>query len=110
QPPAVASVANDARQRTARAHLAGAAPIIGRMVDMEPPTSNAGTARLLVQCADRPGIVAAVSRFLYEHGANIVQADQYSSAGGYGRFFMRSEFELGGLDVPPEELERLFED
>ncbi|MQA00631.1 MAG: formyltetrahydrofolate deformylase [Dehalococcoidia bacterium] len=80
------------------------------MVEIEPPPSNAGTARLLVQCADRPGIVAAVSRFLYEHGANIVQADQYSSAGGYGRFFMRSEFELGGLDVPSEELERLFED
>ena len=29
-------------------------------------------ARLLISCADRPGIVAAVSRFLYERGANIV--------------------------------------
>ena len=27
---------------------------------------------MLISCPDRPGIVAAVSQFLYEHGANIV--------------------------------------
>ena len=62
------------------------------------------TARLLVQCPDRPGIVAAVSQFLFAHGANIVQADQFSSLGGRGRFFMRTEFELGGLDAPVRRL------
>ncbi|TAJ21893.1 MAG: formyltetrahydrofolate deformylase [Dehalococcoidia bacterium] len=59
--------------------------------------------RLLIQCPDRPGIVAAVSKFLFEHGANIVQADQYSTAfegdGGAGRFFLRVEFETGHLDL-----------
>ena len=55
-------------------------------------------ARLLVQCPDRPGIVAAASQFLFQHGANIMQADQYSTAGGAGRFFLRVEFQTVGLD------------
>jgi formyltetrahydrofolate deformylase len=67
-----------------------------------------GTARLLVQCQDRPGIVAAVSAFLFAHGANIVQADQYSSEGGSGRFFLRMEYELAALDVAPDELAARF--
>jgi formyltetrahydrofolate deformylase len=64
--------------------------------------------RLLIQCPDRPGIVAAVSTFLFQHGANIVQADQYSTAfegdNGAGRFFLRIEFEPGGLDLAPAAL------
>jgi formyltetrahydrofolate deformylase len=47
--------------------------------------------RLLVTCADRPGIVAAVSGFLYERGANIVDAEQHSTG---DRFFLRVEAEL----------------
>ena len=66
------------------------------------PTPTTGTARLLVQCADRPGIVAAVSAFLFQHGANIVHADQHSN--GNRRFFLRMEYELEGLDVSPDEL------
>ena len=65
-------------------------------------TPTTGTARLLVQCADRPGIVAAVSAFLFQHGANIVHADQHSN--GNQRFFLRMEYELAGLDVSPDEL------
>lgn len=52
------------------------------------------TARLLVGCADRPGIVAAVSGFLFERGANIVSSHQYSSDPSGGRFFLRTEFFL----------------
>jgi formyltetrahydrofolate hydrolase len=52
------------------------------------------TARLLIGCADRPGIVAAVSGFLFERGANIVSSHQYSSDPSGGRFFMRTEFFL----------------
>jgi formyltetrahydrofolate deformylase len=48
------------------------------------------TARLLIGCADRPGIVAAVSGFLFERGANIVSSHQYSSDPSGGRFFMRT--------------------
>jgi formyltetrahydrofolate deformylase len=52
------------------------------------------TARLLIGCPDRPGIVAAVSRFLFERGANIVSSNQYSSDPSGGRFFLRTEFFL----------------
>ena len=31
-------------------------------------------ARLLVSCADRPGIIAAISQFLHERDANIVSS------------------------------------
>jgi formyltetrahydrofolate deformylase len=63
-------------------------------------TSAGYTARLLVSCADRPGIVAAVSGFLLEQGANIVSSHQYSSDPSGGRFFLRTEFFLhDGADV-----------
>jgi formyltetrahydrofolate deformylase len=52
------------------------------------------TARLLLDCADRPGIVAAVSGFLFERGANIVSSHQFSSDPSGGRFFLRTEFFL----------------
>jgi formyltetrahydrofolate deformylase len=60
-------------------------------------------ARLLISCADRRGIVAAVSRCLTEGGANIIQSDQYSTDPEGGRFFMRLEFQIGerGLDALP---------
>ena len=66
------------------------------------------TARLLISCPDRRGIVAAVSRFLYEHGANILDADQHSTDPAGGTFFMRMEFHLEGLDLGRPELEAAF--
>jgi formyltetrahydrofolate deformylase len=54
------------------------------------------TGRLSCDCADRPGIVAAVSGFLFEVGANIVSSHQYSSDPSGGRFFLRTEFFLEG--------------
>jgi formyltetrahydrofolate deformylase len=53
-----------------------------------------GLLRLLISCPDRPGIVAGVSRFLYEAGANIVRSDQYSTDPAGGTFFLRMEFTL----------------
>src|SRR5437763_14114860 len=50
--------------------------------------------RLLTVCPDRPGIIAAVSRFLFDSGANIVRSDQYSSDPEGGTFFLRMEFTL----------------
>jgi formyltetrahydrofolate deformylase len=61
------------------------------------------SARLLIGCADRPGIVAAVSGFLFEQGANIVSSHQYSSDPSGGRFFMRTELVLDELDRPARE-------
>jgi formyltetrahydrofolate deformylase len=40
--------------------------------------------------------VAAVSKFLYDFGANIVRSDQYSTDPQGGAFFMRVEFALAG--------------
>jgi formyltetrahydrofolate deformylase len=54
----------------------------------------ASITRLLIACADRPGIVAAVSRFLHEAGANIVSSDQHTTDPVGGSFFMRMEFTL----------------
>ncbi|RUT28388.1 formyltetrahydrofolate deformylase [Paenibacillus zeisoli] len=54
-------------------------------------------ARMLISCPDSPGIVAAVSHFLHQHGANIVQSDQYTMDPEGGMFFMRVEFDLNDL-------------
>jgi formyltetrahydrofolate deformylase len=57
-------------------------------------TDASVTMRLLVSCPDRPGIVAAVSRFLFEAGANIVRSDQHTSDPEGGDLFLRMEFTL----------------
>jgi formyltetrahydrofolate deformylase len=62
-------------------------------------------ARMLIACPDQPGIVAAVSRFLHEHGANIVQSDQYTMDPEGGMFFIRIEFDLNELERRLESLE-----
>jgi formyltetrahydrofolate deformylase len=63
--------------------------------DAAPPEPRF-SARLLTGCPDRPGIVAAVSGFLFEQGANIVSSQQYSTDPAGGRFFLRTEFFLEG--------------
>ena len=64
--------------------------------------------RLLVSCPDQPGIIAAVSRFLYEHGANIIESDQYSTDPEGGAFFLRTVFHRAGLSAMHLDLERRF--
>jgi formyltetrahydrofolate deformylase len=64
----------------------------------EPPQGAAHTARLLISCPDGPGIVAAVSQFLFDQGANIVSSDQYSTHPEHGTFFMRTAFYLPKLE------------
>jgi formyltetrahydrofolate deformylase len=60
--------------------------------------------RLIVQGADRPGIVASVSAVLSDHGANIVALDQSSSDPSGGRFFQRTVFHLPDLSVKLDDL------
>jgi formyltetrahydrofolate deformylase len=72
--------------------------------------STTNTARLLISCQDRPGIVAAVSQFLYSHGANILDSSQHSTDPTGGRFFMRMVFFLEGLDVTRSQFERAFQE
>jgi len=56
------------------------------------------TAVLLIHCPDRKGLVARVSGLLYEHGANILHADQHQDH-DLGRFFMRVEWALNTGEV-----------
>lgn len=57
----------------------------------------ADVGRLLITCPDRPGIVAAVSSFLFACGANITESQQYSTDPFGGTFFLRVEFHLDAL-------------
>jgi len=54
------------------------------------------SAVLLIDCPDRKGLVARVAGLLYEHGANILHADQHQDH-ELGLFFMRVEW---SLDLP----------
>ena len=56
---------------------------------------------LTLSCADRAGIVHAVSGFLLEHGGNIEEASQYNDH-DTGLFFMRVQFACATHD--PERL------
>ncbi len=71
---------------------------------VNPPAPATTTMRLLVSCPDRPGIVSAVSRFLFDSGANIIRSAQYSTDPSGGTFFLRTEFAL-----PPDAQERVAE-
>jgi formyltetrahydrofolate deformylase len=74
-----------------------------------PDETQPYTARLLIDCADRPGIVAAVSGFLFAQGANIVSSHQYSSDPIGGRFYLRTEFFMDGLAEDRERFRSSFE-
>jgi formyltetrahydrofolate deformylase len=52
---------------------------------------------LTLSCPDRPGIVAKVAATLFEHEANILDAQQYDDE-ETGRFFMRVVFDPGPGD------------
>ena len=64
--------------------------------------------RLLVSCHDRPGLIAAVSRFLAEHGAKVVDSDQHSTGSRTNLFFMRVEFDLPDLEARLTDLQTKF--
>lgn len=70
------------------------------------PAQDVG--RLLLRCADRPGLVAAISGFLTGAGANIVSLDQHSTEQSGGTFIQRTIFHLPGLAAVRDELERDF--
>ena len=62
----------------------------------------------MVSCRDGPGIIAAVSRFLADRGANIVHSDQHTTDPDGGDFFLRMVFDLAGLDERMAALETDF--
>ena len=65
--------------------------------------------RLLLNCPDRRGVIAAVSTFLTKSGANIISLDQHSTAPEDGVFLQRTVFHLPGLAAAQPDLEREFQ-
>ncbi|PPA69935.1 formyltetrahydrofolate deformylase [Jeotgalibacillus proteolyticus] len=63
---------------------------------------------LLVRCPDQPGIIAAVSRFLFQYSANIIDSSQYSTNPEGGDFFIRIEFACEDLQQKKEEIKTSF--
>jgi formyltetrahydrofolate deformylase len=70
--------------------------------------TSADIGRLLISCPDRPGVVAAVSHFLFDHGANIIHSNQHSTERGRGTFLTRIEFQLDNLAAQQPDLEQSF--
>lgn len=66
------------------------------------------TITLLISCPDRPGIVAAVSQFIFQHQGNICQSDQHSTDLHAGTFFMRISFAEDSFTLSRSELVRAF--
>jgi formyltetrahydrofolate deformylase len=66
------------------------------------------TAILLIDCPDRKGLVAAIANFLYDHGANILHADQHQD-NEQGLFFMRVEWALEDFDLDEKAFRRDFD-
>ncbi|MEX3712823.1 formyltetrahydrofolate deformylase [Cytobacillus horneckiae] len=65
--------------------------------------------RLLINCPDQPGIVATVSKYLFQYGANIIESNQYSTNHEGGSFFIRIEFECPNLQEKYKEIEQNFQ-
>jgi formyltetrahydrofolate deformylase len=70
-------------------------------------------ATLLVTCPDRPGLVATVTGFLYNHGVNILHLDQHvaesGSPEGDATFFMRVAFQAPPVEGLRPALEAAFD-
>jgi formyltetrahydrofolate deformylase len=98
-----------ARARQGAAAGAACALIAGKKAaNLRGPVTEP-RAILLVQCPDRRGIVAAISSFLFRHGANITDFDQHTSYDERAVYFTRLEFQTGGIDLPLDDLKRAFE-
>ena len=65
------------------------------------------TAKLLLHCPDKPGILAEVTDFITVNKGNIIYLDQYVDH-VENIFFMRSEWELKDFLVPQEKIEDYF--
>jgi len=57
------------------------------------------SAVLLLSCPDRKGVVAGVAGFIYQHGGNILHADEHGDRDS-NTFLMRVEFDPAELDLP----------
>ncbi|WJG09970.1 formyltetrahydrofolate deformylase [Aliiglaciecola sp. LCG003] len=65
------------------------------------------TFRLVIDCPDQVGLVAAVSQFLADHQATIVEASHHTDS-QLGRFFMRHEIKADTLNLSLDKFKQAF--
>lgn len=63
---------------------------------------------LTLSCKDQPGLVTKTTGFLFENGANILDAQQFNDS-GTDLFFIRIVFDLSGSDTNAANLRAAFE-
>jgi len=64
--------------------------------------------RLLIDCPDHKGLIAAISSFIALHNGNILSADQHVSDSPSATFFMRLEIESKGFSLGRDEFDVAF--
>ena len=62
---------------------------------------------LVVSCPDKVGIVAAVSRFVADHGGSLLESNHHTDV-AQGWFFMRNVISASSLAVSPEQFREEF--
>jgi formyltetrahydrofolate deformylase len=67
------------------------------------------TYRLVIDCPDQVGLVAAVSQFLASHNASILEASHHTDL-KLSRFFMRHEIDADSLNIDHQALHHAFSD
>jgi len=81
------------------------APVVNLLQVMGP--TEPATATLLLSCRDQRGLVAAVASFIFEHGGNIIHADQHTDQ-QESYFLQRVEWQLDGFGLNREEIASAF--
>lgn len=66
------------------------------------------SAILLVSCRDRPGILAAITGFVSQHGGNIVELDKHVER-MENALLMRIEWDLAPFDLPRDRIAPCFQ-
>lgn len=66
------------------------------------------SAILLIHCPDKPGIVVAITEFIYKNGGNILYLDQHVDS-ERGVFFMRIEWNLEQFVIQREKIAEYFQ-
>ena len=64
--------------------------------------------RLVIDCPDHKGVIAAISSFIVLHNGNILSADQHVSDPPNSTFFMRIEIESRGFGLSRDEFDAAF--
>ncbi len=71
--------------------------------------SEKKSAIFLIDCSDRKGLVATITKFLADNNGNILEIDQHVDK-HRKQFFMRIELDLNGFSIPQEDLKDIFDE